>query len=81
MPNKMQKRITYPFLDFNGAKYNGCNYMSMLGLKLIHAIKRAPWSDRKSCFYASMLAFWDFFIELPVVMAPVGPGIFSLEIF
>ena len=49
-PSKVWDEITYPFLNFNGATvevlqflptlYNGCNYLSMLGLKLIHVSKR-----------------------------------------
>ena len=49
--------ITYPFPNFNGATievwdgykqfhctiYIGCNYLSMLGLKLIHVSKRSSW--------------------------------------
>ena len=38
--------ITYPFPNFNGCVhltlYNGCHYLSMLGLKLIHVSKRGP---------------------------------------
>ena len=44
MANKVWDEITYPFLNFNGATspavYNGCNYLSMLGLKLNHVSKR-----------------------------------------
>ena len=46
----MQNEITYPFSNFNGATaevyewisnfYQACDYLSMLGLKLIHVIKR-----------------------------------------
>ena len=44
MPSKMWDEITYPFLNFNGATlYNGCNYLSMLGLKLNHVSKRGHW--------------------------------------
>ena len=48
MPSKVWDEITYPFTNFNGATfevwewihdfitlYNGCNYLSMRGLKLI----------------------------------------------
>ena len=53
MPMKVLDKITYPFPNFNGytvefckrisnlnTLYYGCNYLSMLGLKLIHVIKR-----------------------------------------
>ena len=54
MSNKVWGGITYPFLNFNGCTvevyewisnptlYNGCNYLSMLGLKLNHVSKRGP---------------------------------------
>ena len=35
---RVLNEITYPLTNFN----NGCNYVSMLGFKLIHASKRAP---------------------------------------
>ena len=52
----MWDEITYPFPNFNGATvdvwewdkqfhftlYNICNYLSMLGLKLIHVSQRDP---------------------------------------
>ena len=56
MLSKMWDEMTYPFPNFNGGRfhrwslgmdksfhpthYNGCNYLSMLGLKLIHVSKR-----------------------------------------
>ena len=52
MPSKVWDEITYAFLNFNvrtrmdkwfhPIHYNGCNYLSMLGLKLNHVSKRAP---------------------------------------
>ena len=33
---------------FHPTLYNGCNYLSMLGLKLNHVSKRGPWVD--SCY-------------------------------
>ena len=56
MPSKVRYEITYPFPNFNGATvgslemgtkfhptpFEGCNYISMLGLKLIHANKMGP---------------------------------------
>ena len=53
----MWEEITYPFLNFNGSNrwnlgmdkwfhptvYNGCNYLSMLGLKLNHVSKSGHW--------------------------------------
>ena len=57
MHSKVWDEIIYPFPNFNGCTvevwewlnnftphYNGCNYLSMLGLKLIHFSKRGPWS-------------------------------------
>ena len=56
-PSKVWDRITYPFLNFNGCTVEvyewisnfiphfGCNYLSMLGLKLIHVSKRGPRSQ------------------------------------
>ena len=56
--NKMWYKITDPFQNFNSAGvevwewmnkfitlYNGCNYLSLLGLKLIHVNKRSPWAS------------------------------------
>ena len=46
MSGKVLDEITYPFLNFNGATahiINGCNYLSMLGFKLIHVSKKGPW--------------------------------------
>ena len=52
MPSKVWGEITYPFPNFNGCTvevwewinhftfYNGCNYASVLGLKLIYVSKR-----------------------------------------
>ena len=54
MPSKVWDEITYPFPNFNGCivevwewisnvtphSNNGCNYLSMLGLKLIYVGKR-----------------------------------------
>ena len=53
MINKVWDEITYPFPNFNRWSLgmdkwihptldNGCNYLSMLGLKLNHARKRSP---------------------------------------
>ena len=56
IPSKMWDEISYPFpkfqwlhhqnlgMDkkFHPILYNGCNYISMLGLKLIHVSKRLP---------------------------------------
>ena len=56
MPSKVWDKITYPFPNFNSCTvdvlgmdklfhptlYNGCNYLSMLGFKLIHVSKRTP---------------------------------------
>ena len=48
----MWDEITYPFLFRNGkvihpTVYNGCNYLSMMGLKLNHVSKRGPsWISR-----------------------------------
>ena len=50
----MWDEITYPFTSFNDwslgivkkcypTLYNGCNYLSMLGLRLIHVNKRISW--------------------------------------
>ena len=45
VPRKVWDAITYPFLNFNGAFHptldNGCNYLSMLGLKLNMLLKGA----------------------------------------
>ena len=52
MPSKVRDEITYPFPNFSEvwewirdfiSLYNGCNYLSMLGLELIHVSKRGPW--------------------------------------
>ena len=58
MPGKVWDKITYPFLNFNGATvelslemdkyfrpthYDGCKYLSMLGSKLIHVSKMGHW--------------------------------------
>ena len=50
MPSQVWDEITYPFpssgidKEFHSILYNGCNYLSMLGLKLIHDSKRVPGS-------------------------------------
>ena len=46
MPIEVFDRITYPFSHFNGCTAdptfcNGCNYLSILGLKLFHVTKMA----------------------------------------
>ena len=57
MPSKVWDEITYPFPNYTAANrwsfgmdkklhltfYNGCNYLSILGLKLNHVSKRPPW--------------------------------------
>ena len=52
MFSKLRDEITYPFANVNGCAVevwecvirpilcNGCNYLSMLGLKLIHIFNR-----------------------------------------
>ena len=54
----MWDEITYPFLNFNGLGmdkqfhpilYNGCDYISMLGLKLNHVSKRGYLVVRCMC--------------------------------
>ena len=51
MPRKVWDEITYPFLNFDGLGmgekfhpilYNGCDYISILGLQLFHVSKRGP---------------------------------------
>ena len=49
MSNKVWVKITYPIPNFNGVTvlfhttpHNGCNYLSMQVLKLIHVTKRCP---------------------------------------
>ena len=55
IPNKLWEEITYPSSNFNGWSaedlewiskfillYDRCNYLSMLGLKLIHVDKMVP---------------------------------------
>ena len=54
MPGKVWHEITYPSPNYNGATVdvwervhdatlnNGCNYLSMMGLKLIHVSKIDP---------------------------------------
>ena len=56
MPSKVWEEFIYPFLQqkhhwslgmdysFHHIYYNGCNYLSMLGFKLIHFSKTGPWS-------------------------------------
>ena len=58
MPSKVCDEITYSFPNFNGSLgidkwfhtilYDGCNYLSMLGLKSIHVSKRGPRTSRVS---------------------------------
>ena len=51
MPNKVWDEIAYHFPNFNGTTvaqfrstlHDGYNYLSMLGLKLLHVSKRDPW--------------------------------------
>ena len=51
MSSKVWDEITDPFLNFNGLGmdtlflpilHDGCNYLSMLGLKLVHINKMGP---------------------------------------
>ena len=58
MPSKVWGEITYPFPNFNGCTvelwewisnsispfYDGCNYLSMMGLKFNYINKRGPWT-------------------------------------
>ena len=57
MPGKLWGEITFPFLNFKCNRwslgmdkqfhptfYNGCNYLSMLGLRLYHVSERGPMS-------------------------------------
>ena len=61
MPSKVLDGITYSFLNFSRwslwidklfhpTLYYGCIYLCMLGLNLIHVIKKGPWlsSDKSS---------------------------------
>ena len=45
-PSKVWNEITYPFLN---QFYNGCYYLSMLGLKLIYVNKRGHMDIKKTC--------------------------------
>ena len=42
MPGKVWDKIAYPF---HRTLYDGCNYLFMLGIKLIHVSKRGPMSQ------------------------------------
>ena len=73
MLSQVWDEITYPFPNFNGCTmevwewisnfiphtlYNGCNYLPMLGLKLIHVSKRGD-LNKMSTFYW-MKFHWSF---------------------
>ena len=71
--NKVWDEIAFPFRDFNGCSlgmakwfhpthYNGCNYLSMLRLKLIHVCKRGHWLARIYGLYTNP----EFYQESPV---------------
>ena len=61
MPSKVWDEITYPFPNIKGCNhwslgmdklfhrtiYNGCIFLSMLGLKLTHVSERGPWASFK----------------------------------
>ena len=66
----MWSEITYPFPNFNGATvgvwewisnfiphYNGCNYLSMIRLKLNHVSERDPGYQQEWCCISSPRIF------------------------
>ena len=60
MPSKVCDEITYPFPNFNGVPtfYNGCNYLSMLGLNLNHVRKKGPeydWCQDGTSIYMAVM--------------------------
>ena len=66
MPSQVWDKITYPFSTTEAVNgkvisptlYDGCNDISMLGLKLIHVCKRDPWSYVSvtvTCLYMSII--------------------------
>ena len=76
MPSKVWVEIIYPFSDFNGETfevwkdkyfhptiYNGCNYFSVLGLRLICLRKRAP--DGYPCCLVIHKHFGDNYSGIP----------------
>ena len=45
MPCKVWNEVTYPFPNFKGFTcYDGCNYLSMLRIKLIDVSRRGYWT-------------------------------------
>ena len=65
MPKIVWNEITYPFL------YNGCNYLSMLGLKFIHVSKRGYWWHKYAgliLVYTIIRITWDIFRFMSVVI-------------
>ena len=62
MPSKVWDEITYPFLNFHPTFYNGCNYLSMLGLKLNHVIKRGPRRYETTAISLWFIFTWYYFI-------------------
>ena len=79
MPSKMWDEITYPFPNFwslgmdkqfHPTLYNGCNYLFMLGLKLM---KRAPgvflWVQHLTCSNIVMIILCTFSLDSIILMA------------
>ena len=72
MPNKVWDEFAYPFPNFKGCtmakwfhlpQYNGCKYLSILGLKLIRVSKKAPRS-RQNAFLMKLPYFELKFTEV-----------------
>ena len=73
--------ITYPFLNFNGATVEvyewisnfitlhwACDYLSMLGLKLMHISKRGHWNQMGA---AATYGSWDISTDRFLLFSPL----------
>ena len=104
IPSKVWDEIAYPFPNFNGRTLdvwelisnftlcNGCNHLSMLGLKLIHVNIRGPRSEVIGVsVYASYFTGWAylkinltrnmlFHYKDKVVYIFMGPGLWGIHI-
>ena len=91
MPSHVWNDITYPFTNlavhrtplgldqsFHHTLYNGCNYLSILGLKLIHVSKEGPSYPIPQTYHRPSIAYchshpkyntWRFINGMPIKAA------------
>ena len=78
MPREMWYEITYPFPNFNGCAvevgndkwfhptlFDGCNWLTMLRLKIIHFSERGPWCKLQPAWH-NKRKYWGLYFNLPI---------------